>query len=122
VGVKDNSLKSDRSLRKSHSENKSHKKKKKKKDKNKKDKKKKKKKKKRRSSTSSSSNSSSDDGLNDSKVDYGSPERISDGSSAWEGRSQELYYSDCPDSPTNAYHKNSKPRTLEIIEESSSQD
>jgi hypothetical protein len=122
------SERSEKSHKKSHSEKKSHKKKKKKKGKKSKskDKKKKKKgkdkKKKRRHSTSSSSNSSSDDGIDDSKVDYGSPERISDGSSAWEGRSQELYDSDGPNSPTNAYHKKSKPRILQVVDEGFSSD
>ena len=58
---------------------------------------------------------SSDWSANDSGVEYGSAERISDGSDAWEGRSQELYDSDNPpDYPFNAYHLNSKPRILLI--------
>lgn len=78
------------------------------------------KKRKKNHSDSSSSNSSdesseasSDWSLNDGDVDYGSPERISDGSDQWEGRSAELYDSDNPpDYPLNAYHINSKPRIL----------
>ncbi|CDW76232.1 UNKNOWN [Stylonychia lemnae] len=95
------------------------KKKKKKKDKKKKDKKKKKKKKKRGNSSSSDSSNSSEDSdedwkFDDKGVDYGSPERISDGSSVWDGRSQELYDSDNPEYPLNLYHIESKPRILEI--------
>eukprot|EP00347_Sterkiella_histriomuscorum_P003806 403362870 len=97
------------------------KKKKKKKDKKKKDKKKKdkKKKKKRSGSSSSDSSNSSDDSDEDWKfedkgVNYGSPERVTDGSSLWDGRSQELYDSDNPDCPLNLYHLESKPRLIEI--------
>lgn len=77
-------------------------------------------KKKARKNDSSSSNSSDDssDGssdwsLDDGNIDYGSPEKISDGSDLWEGRSAELYDSDGPpDYPLNAYHIGSKPRIL----------
>ena len=106
------------------SETTNNKKKKSKKDKkNKKDKGKKKgkgknKKKKKKGSDSSGSDSSnssdsSDWSLNDGDVNYGPPERISDGSDMWEGRSAELYDSDnAPDYPLNAYHLKSKPRCL----------
>lgn len=93
------------------------KKKKDKKKKKKKDKKKKKKKKRGSSSTSDSSNSSESDGdwkFDDKGVNYGSPERISEGSSDWDGRSQELYDSDNPESNLNLYHQYSKARVLEI--------
>ena len=102
------------------SKHKKGKKDKKRKDKNKKKGKggKKHKKKKKGSDSSSSSNSdtsdaSSDWSLNDGNVDYGSPERISDASDQWEGRSAELYDSDnAPDFPLNAYHIQSKPRCV----------
>ena len=91
-----------------------------KKDKGKKKRGKKHKKKKKHGSDSSSSNSSddtsdasSDWSLNDGDVDYGDPERISDGSDQWEGRSAELYNSDnAPDYPLNDYHLKSRPRIL----------
>ena len=76
---------------KKHKKKKDKKKKdKKKKDKKKKDKKKKKKKKRGSSSTSDSSNSSDSSGdwkFDDKGVVYGSPEKISEGSSDWDGRS-----------------------------------
>ena len=91
-------------------------KKRKDKDKGKKSRGKKHKKKKKDSSSSNSSDSSdasSDWSLNDGDVDYGSPERISDASDQWEGRSVELYDSDNPpDYPLNSYHSKSKPRVL----------
>ena len=106
------------------SQSKKHKKKKDKKKKKKKDKKKKdkkKKKKKKRSGSTTGSGSSSDDSDNDWKFDdkgvnYGSPERLSDGQSAWEGKSQELYDSDNPECPLNLYHQESAPRLLEIAD------
>lgn len=99
------------------------KKKKKKKDKDskkkkkKKDKKKKKKKKRGSQSSSDSSNSSDSSGdwkFDDKGVNYGSPQYLSEGSSDWDGRSQELYDSDNPDQNLNLYHIYSKPRILEI--------
>ena len=107
------------------SQSKKHKKKKDKKKKKKKDKKrkdKKKKKKKKRSGSSSDSDNSSDDSDEDWKFDdkgviYGSPERVSDGDEAWEGRSQELYDSDNPEQHhLNLYHIESKARILEIAD------
>lgn len=93
--------------------------KKSKKDKNRKKSKGKKHKKHKKNDSSSSNSSdesseaSSDWSLNDGDVDYGSPERISDASDQWEGRSAELYDSDNPpDYPLNAYHIQSKPRIL----------
>jgi hypothetical protein len=83
------------------------KKKKKKGDKDKKKKKKKdkkKKKKKNRGSSSDSSNSSDSSGdwkFDDKGVNYGSPEVLTDRSSDWDGRSQELYDSDNPDGNLN---------------------
>ena len=90
------------------------------KDKGKKKKDRKKKKKKRFHSDSSSSNSSDDSSeassdwsIDDKHVDYGSPEKVSDGSNCWEGRSAELYDSDNPpDFPLNSYHLKSRPRIL----------
>ena len=87
----------------------------KKKKKHKKDKKKKKKKNKGSSSDSSNSSDSSGDWKFDDKgVNYGSPEVLTDRSSDWDGRSQELYDSDNPDGTLNLYHIYSKPRILEI--------
>ena len=37
-------------------------------------------------------------------IDFGSPERLTDGSNAWECRSQELYDSDPADYPLSSYH------------------
>ena len=90
------------------------------KDKGKSKKKDKKKKKRKRFDSDSTSNSSDDSSeassnwsIDDKNVDYGSPEKLSDGSDLWEGRSAELYDSDSPpDYPLNSYHHQSKPRIL----------
>jgi len=59
----------------------------------------------KKSSSDSSSDSSAEWSIGDGKVDYGSPERLTDGSDCWEGRSIELYDSDNPpDCPLNSYH------------------
>ena len=66
-------------------------------------------------SESSSSDSSAEWSIGDGKVDYGSPERLTDGSDQWEGRSIELYDSDNPpDCPLNTYHLQSRPRLLSL--------
>lgn len=73
-----------------------------------------------KSSSDDSSDSSAEWSIGDAKVDYGSPERMSDGSDNWEGRSVELYDSDNPpDCPLNAYHIRSKPRLLQLQDEDS---
>lgn len=72
----------------------------------------------KKSSSSESSDSSAEWSIGDSKVDYGSPERMSDGSDNWEGRSIELYDSDNPpDCPLNSYHIKSQPRLLTLQDE-----
>lgn len=47
-------------------------------------------------------------------MDYGEAERLSDGQDEWECRSQELYDSDNPECPLNAYHIESKPRLVNL--------
>lgn len=105
---------------------------KKKKDKDKKNKKKDKKKNKNKSKSRSTttkggkkvkrSGSSSDDSdeeesdhwsAGDAGVEYGDPVLLSDDSDIWgDNLSQELYDSDNPDCPLNAYHIESMPRLL----------
>lgn len=69
-------------------------------------------------SSDSSSDSSAEWSIGDGKVDYGSPERLTDGSDQWEGRSIELYDSDNPpDCPLNSYHIKSSPRLLQLQDE-----
>jgi len=59
------------------------------------------------------SSSSSDWSVGDKGVDYGSPERISNKSKDWDGRSQELYDSDDQNEyKLNSYHLLSTPRIL----------
>ena len=117
-GTESHASKQDKKKKKK--KDKKHKEKEKEKDKGKKGKKDKKKKKRKRFDSDSSSNSSDDSSelssnwsIDDKHVDYGSPEKLSDGSDQWEGRSVELYDSDSPpDYPLNSYHAQSKPRIL----------
>ena len=78
----------------------------------------KKEKSKRNSSEDESEKSSTDEedrwSAHDEGVDYGSPEKVSEGEDEWDCRSQELYDSDNPDCPLNAYHIQSKPRLVQI--------
>ena len=51
----------------------------------------------------------------DADVDYGKAELLSDDSDIWpDNLSQELYDSDNPDCPLNAYHIESRPRLLKL--------
>lgn len=51
----------------------------------------------------------------DAGVDYGAPDMLSDDSDIWGSNlSCELYDSDNPDCPLNAYHIESKPRLLKL--------
>ena len=96
------------------------KKKKKNKSKHKKKDKKKGKKKEKRSNQNTTSdeeseNETSDEdkwSANDGDVNYGDPTILSECTDEWACRSQELYDSDNPDCPLNAYHIQSKPRLV----------
>ena len=50
----------------------------------------------------------------DAGVDYGEAEHLSENSADWDCRSAELYDSDNPDCPLNAYHVQSEPRLVQI--------
>ena len=69
----------------------------------------------------SSSDDDSDDeesdhwSAGDSGVNYGQPVLLSDDSNLWgDNLSQDLYDSDNPDCPLNAYHIDSRPRLLKL--------
>ena len=72
---------------------------------------------KRSGSTSEDSDEDESDhwSAGDSNVDYGNPVLLSDDSDVWADHlSQELYDSDNPDCPLNAYHIESRPRLLKL--------
>lgn len=51
----------------------------------------------------------------DANIDYGDPDMLSDDSDIWpDNLSNELYDSDNPDCPLNAYHIESRPRLIKL--------